>query len=328
MASNANLMKADLALSNLVSTGGVLVDEQANSFIRKLIKEPTLLRGVRTVEMLSPTRQINKILFDARILRAGVQGVALAEDAGDTGVGRAKPVTEQILMDTFEVIAEVRLPYDVLEDNIERIGSLGTDGDGGSGSAMAGGLRDTIVTLIAERAALDLEELAVNGDTASGDAYLALNEGYLETVKNNGNIVDFGGAVIDKDLFKAGMQTLPDQYHRGLSTMRHYVSVDNDVEYRDRLADRGTGLGDSFVQGTQAPTPYGVPVERVQVMGDTVGLFTNPLNLIFGIQRSVMMEFDKSITQRVYIIVLTARVDFQVEESDAAVYYQNIAAPL
>jgi hypothetical protein len=40
----------------------------------------------------------------------------------------------------------------------------------------------------------------------------------------------------------------------------------------------------------------------------------------------VSMEYDKDITARVYIIVLTARIDFQVEESDAIVEYENIAA--
>lgn len=38
------------------------------------------------------------------------------------------------------------------------------------------------------------------------------------------------------------------------------------------------------------------------------------------------MEFDKDITSRVYIIVLTARVAFQVEETLALVKYTNIAA--
>jgi hypothetical protein len=38
------------------------------------------------------------------------------------------------------------------------------------------------------------------------------------------------------------------------------------------------------------------------------------------------MQFDKDITARVYIIVLTTRVDFQVEQPDGMVQYQNIAS--
>ena len=197
MATNAELIrKADLALLDLSNNGGLLVDEQANRFVRKLIKEPTIIRDVRTVEMRSPQMQINKIQFASRILRPASQAAigSRALSAGD----RSEPTTSQVLLTTFEVQAEVDLPYEVLEDNIERIGSLGQDSDGGAGSPLGGGLRDTIVDLIAERAALDLEELALNGDTDSADTYLAQNDGYLKEIETNGNIADHGGVKIAK----------------------------------------------------------------------------------------------------------------------------------
>ena len=71
---------------------------------------------------------------------------------------------------------------------------------------------------------------------------------------------------------------------------------------------------------------YGSLVSPVQLMPEDQGLFTDPMNLIFGIQRQISMEFDKDITSRVYIIVLTCRVDFQIEETDAIVAYENIAS--
>ena len=59
-------------------------------------------------------------------------------------------------------------------------------------------------------------------------------------------------------------------------------------------------------------------------VGSTNGLFLNPKNLILGIHRDVLIETDKSITERMWIIVLTMRVDVQVEESTAAVLITNI----
>ena len=59
-------------------------------------------------------------------------------------------------------------------------------------------------------------------------------------------------------------------------------------------------------------------------MPDDEGIFTHPHNLLFGIQRRITMEFDKNISQRVFIIVMSARVALQVEETDAAVLYTNI----
>jgi hypothetical protein len=61
-------------------------------------------------------------------------------------------------------------------------------------------------------------------------------------------------------------------------------------------------------------------------MPENEGLYTDPLNLIFGIQRQISLEFDKDISARVYIIVLTCRVDYKVEQAEGIVAYENIAS--
>lgn len=310
--------KADLALADLASSGGLLNPEQANTFIRKLIKAPTILNVLRVVEMNASQRKVNKIQFASRILRPGTQGTALTQSE------RSKVTTEQIQLNTKEVIAEVRIPYDVIEDNIER-GSIGQDSDGGAGTPAGGGFVATMLTLIAERAALDLEELGIKGDLLSTDDYLALTDGFLKTAEDNGNIANALGATVSKTMFKAGLKTMPDQYKRNLSAMFHMLSRNNEIEYRDFLANRATGLGDATIQGFNAVFGFGVPLLGVDLMPVDKGLLCQPLNLLMGIQRQVMLEFDKDITTRVYIIVLTARIDFQIEESDAVVVYNNIA---
>ncbi|MCO5157868.1 MAG: phage major capsid protein [Aquamicrobium sp.] len=323
MSSNSSLLrKADLAIADLQANGGELLPEQGASFIRKLIKQPTLIRLCRVVEMLSPKRKINKIGFGKRILRKATSGVAL------TLAQRSKPTTEQIELDTKEQIAEVRLPYDVLEDNIERAVSANNEGS----NTGPGGLRQTIIDLIAERAALDLEELALLADTAyvnatdpDDQAYLSQLDGWLKRARTDGHAVDAGNVTIEKSVFKKGLKALPSQYQRNKAALTHFISVNNATEYRDTLADRGTGLGDNMVQGNSPLYAYGSGVTDVAMMPEEDGIYTDPLNLIFGVQRQVSMEFDKDITARVYIIVLTCRVDFQIEEADAIVAYENIA---
>src|ERR1017187_5433456 len=120
MSSNSTLLrKADIAIADLQSTGGELSPEQGAAFIRKLIKQPTLIRVCRVVEMVSPIRKINKIGFGTRILRKATSAVALNQNAAVAGGlgGRAAPTTSQIELTTAEQIAEVRIPYDVMEDN-------------------------------------------------------------------------------------------------------------------------------------------------------------------------------------------------------------------
>ncbi len=335
MASNAELIrKTDLVIGNLTADGGDLNAEQANRFIRKLIQQPTLLRQVRTVEMNANTRNINKIQFNKRILRAGASTVALTTEADDHAVAldtsaagqlkRAKVKTEQIVLTTKEQVAEVRLPYDVIEDNIER-GNIGAQTDVG-GTAAGGGLVDTIITLMAERAALDLEELAIHGDESLGasQSFLDQFDGYVELTRNGGNVSDQGSALITKTTFKNGMKVMPDQYLRRRTSMKHFVSQDQETEYRDTLADRATGLGDATIQGNAPVGAYGVPVEALTLMNEDEGLFTDPLNLLWGVQRQMTMEFDKDISARVFIIVVSMRVAIQIEEAEAAVLYTNI----
>lgn len=321
MSSNQSLLrKADLTIQDLQNDGGELSPEQGAAFIRKLIQQPTLIRLCRVVEMNASKRKINKIGFGKRILRKATSGVAL------TANQRSKPTTEQIELSSHEQIAEVRLPYDVLEDNIERAEAANNEGS----NTGPGGLRQTIIDLIAERAALDLEELALKASTAftSSDTdeqdYLSQMDGWLQRGEDDGHIVDADGLTVQKGLFKQGLKALPSQYQRNKPALTHFVSVNNETEYRDTLADRGTALGDQMVQGSSPVYAYGSPVQAVALMDEDKGLYTDPKNLIFGIQRQVSMEFDKSITERVYIIVLTTRVDFQLEEADALVEYANI----
>ena len=146
------IQKADWTVGDLTSEGGLLNPEQTDEFIRKLVHvQPTILRDARVVRMNAPVRKINKIGFNTRIMAAAPSsGTAL-------GAGlRSRPTTEQVTLTTSEVIAEVRLPYDVIEDNIER----GTIDDNIASGPAAGsgisrdGIKDTIMTLIAERAAM------------------------------------------------------------------------------------------------------------------------------------------------------------------------------
>lgn len=313
MSGNAELIKkADLALADLAAAGK-LNPEQTDSFIRTLIDQPTLLAQVRTVAMRSPNMKLNKIGFGSRILRSAS---ADAPSGSSLSQGnRSKPDLGKVELDTKEVIAEVRIPYDVLEDNIE----------GGNPSASPqgspGGLHSTLVTMIGERSALDLEELSLLGDTASGDSFLAMNDGFLKLA--SANVVNVGG-VFDKNATKAALKTMPTRYLRNRASLKHFVSIDNETEYRDMLAGRQTALGDSQVQGDLPIFSFGSRVEPVAMMPGANGLFTNPLNLIFGIQRNVMVEYDKDITKREFIIVLTARIAFAIEEVNALVKYTGL----
>ncbi len=292
------IRKADIAVSNLSSDGGYLNPMQANRFIDLIIDEPTIFNSIRTVRMTAPQMKIEKIGFGSRILRkAPASGEYLP--AND----RSKPDLGKVELNTKEIIAEVHIPYDVLEDNIER-----------------DNMESTIMGHIAKRAALDLEELLISGDTSHAtDSYLALIDGLL--VQTTTNVADVTGAnsAISKTIFKQGLLSMPTKYLRNRAALKFWCSVDNETEYRDSLADRETALGDGMIEGFRPVFSYGVPVIPTALMPSDTILFTHPLNIVWGVQRQIMVETDKDIRARVYVIVLTMRIDMKYETEDAVV---------
>lgn len=306
--------RADLALADLSSNGGILSPEQTDTFIDLVYDEPTILKQVRQVRMNAPEVKLNRIGFNTRILTAAAQAGG-ANDAGSNDryvleANRAKPTTSQITLTSAEIIAEVRIPYEALEDNIE-----------------GQSFESHVMRLIAGRAAIDLEEFALHADSASSDAFLALGNGYLKRMTSN--VVNNASAGISPAMFQNGLLAVPQKYLRNLSTMKHYVSMANTIKYRGLVAQRATGYGDTMLT-TGAPIfAHGVPVEgapmlAAQAGGETKGFLAIPQNLIFGLRRQVSVETDKDIRSREIIIVLTLRAGLQIETEEACVKYTNI----
>jgi HK97 family phage major capsid protein len=302
--------KADLALSDLTSHG-VLNPEQENTFFRKVIDAPTILKECRFVPMAGPRKEINKIGFADRILKAANQGTISTPELAETGTraltraNRTLPSLSKITLDTDELIAEINIPYEVLEDNIEKEN-----------------LQSTMLDMIAEGCARDLEEKIILGDTTSADAYLALQNGILAATSSN--TVNHGGAEVDVNLFKNMRNALPVRYHRFINDMRFYVSTTREVDMRAALAQRQTNLGDQMLAASAAISMMGVQVRGATQMPNANAILLNPKNLIVGIQRNMRMEMDKNIRERAIIIVLTMRMDHLFEEEDMVVKALNI----
>lgn len=291
------IQKGDISVSDLITNGGYLSTAQSNRFIRNLIDQPTILKELRAVPMNTPVMEINKIGFATRILRAApASGTALS------AANRSEPTTSKVTLTTGEYIAEVHIPYDVLEDNIER-----------------GNMEDTIMAQIAERTSLDLEELIIQGDTNSADEYLATKDGIL--IQATSHVVDWSSSIqaINRDIFKAALKAMPNKYLRNRGAMRHYVSPDAETEYTDTLAGRATPLGDAKIQGNTPIRHGGVPIIPVALMTQSNMIFTFPKNIIWGVQRKIMIESDRDIRARTIVIVVTLRVDIKFEEEDAVV---------
>lgn len=307
---NQIVQKADVALSDL-TTGGKLTVEQFNQFYRKVIEAPTILPAVRYLQMARPSVEINKIGFSQRVLRPANQGTISSPRSGEEGTralaraDRTKPELSKITLNTEELIAEIDIPYEVLEDNIE-----------------GENMYDTVLAMIGQAAARDLEEKLILGDTSSADTYLALHNGLLAEAASN--IYNYNNSAIGMDLFENMINALPVRYHPFLSEMNFFVSTTREVNMRAQLSKRQTSLGDQLTNAAVAVSPLGVPLRGATKMPNDKALLVNPRNIIWGLQRDIRIEFDKDIRERAYIVVLTMRVAHKYEEEDMVVKALNV----
>lgn len=302
MSNRSILEKADLALADLTTDGGVLQPAQAQRFIRILI-DKSVIMGLSTVTpMRSPKQLIEKIRFASRILRSGSEATALPQ--GD----RAKPDLSKVELDAKLFKAEVRLSDEVLEDSIER-----------------DQLKNTIMQLMSESIARDMDEVIVQGDTASADSFLAQFDGMLKAATSN--VVIGGGVAINKGHFKNMLKTMPSEFLRRKMDMRYLTSVDARIDYADAVADRATALGDKALENDTNPQYSGVPILDVPLFPENLGggtdetniILTDPKNVNVGIWRRIKIETDKLVSEGVLLIVATMRFDFKYQEETAVV---------
>ncbi len=301
------LQKADLALADLTAGGGILKPAQAQKFMRLLIKDSPLMRLATVVPMQSPKQQLSKIKFGSRVLRPGAEATALPL------ADRARPDLSQVELDAQLFKAEVRLSDEVLEDSIER-----------------GELRQTIMEMMAEAIARDMEEVLINGDTLSADPFLAVMDGALKQATSN--VVDAGGAAISKNLLRDMLKTIPSEHLRDKKAMRFMTSVDADLDYRNTLAERATAVGDRLLEGDTPVLYSGVPLQPIPLFPENLGagsdqtviLLCNPKNIHVGIWRNIRVESARDISEGTLKIVATLRFDVKFAEEPGVAKAINV----
>lgn len=307
----------DLAVSNLTSGGGKLQDDQADTFFRKVIDRTGLINDIRSVQMNSDTMNINKIGLGSMILQVAPTGTApyIVDGVGETyansrnlaSANRFSPSFEQVVVTVKEYLAEIHLTDDVMENNLEK-----------------DNIESVIMDLATTRLANDLEVALITSDTTNGAlaAVLQLQNGVLKRVTTN--VVDAQNAPIGLDLF-ANLQTaVPTKYQTNLSSMKYYLHNYKELAWRQALAARGTVLGDTTLASGGAVPALGVNLSKVAQMPQSQILFTDPKNIIMGVQRNMRLETERYARSRMTAFIFTLKIGFQLEQEDATAKLINL----
>jgi len=301
--------KADLSIHNLTNEGGLLVPEQAREFIEIAIVESVLLSMITVKSMSGPTFELSKMGFTGRVLRGATESQAL-------GVAdRSKPELGKVLLQTVEFIAEARIPYGAVEDNVAQ-----------------GTFVDYATKLLAQAVARDMEDVAVNGDLTSSDVLYKKMDGFLKQITTR--VINAGGVKLTKSVFDTIVKTMPSQFFRGAKNMAIFTSKNAAIDYGSSVANRQTPLGDNALVKMSSGEYMGIPVVAVPLFPEQLGVNLNatnvvmgdPKNMVVGIQREIRIETDKDISAREYIIVATLRFDAKWAHEPAVVKATGVLA--
>ena len=294
--------KADLALADLQTDGGYLSDQQADKFIRLLIRRSVLLGMVNVTPMKGPRQEENKTRFAGRVLRPGTPGEALST------ADRAKIDLSQFTLDAKLFKAQVNLNDETLEDNIER-----------------GTFQDTVQEQLSEAVSRDMEFVTIQGDTTSGNSLLAVLDGIL--VQATSNLVNAGSSNLDKDILKDMLKTMPEEF-AVIETMQYFTNRRARIDYKDSLANRATDLGDAQLTQRDRTVYQDMAVNSIPEWPNgtsTSALLTDPKNVWVGIHRKIRFERDRDVPAGVNIIVASLRFDVKYEEETAVVKAHTIS---
>ncbi|QIN94580.1 virion structural protein [Streptomyces phage Muntaha] len=308
--------------------GGLLNPEQANRFIDYMWDATVLGSQVRTIRMRSTEQEIDKVGVGERLMR-------VATEAVDDGVN-AGAVFTKISLTTKKLRLDWELSTESLEDNLE-------------GEA----LEDHIARLMATQAGNDLEDVAINGDTAkTTDALLKAFDGWRKLAVAGGHVIDNGGGGLNRAAANAALKAMPRKYMQRRAGLKFFAGSNLIQDYMYGLTQTDSALIslESVAQGiTQngvrtegpagfnGPSIFGVPLQEVPLFDETmVGDYatptgehgdlwlTFPQNLLWGVKREIQVYREFKPKKDTIEYTMYCRVGTQIENADAFVVVKNV----
>lgn len=277
-----------------------------NRWIVQMQDKGVLLSKIRVQPVDNKQGQIHKIGVGSRLIRKVDEGAELPDAGISTGV---------ISYSTVKVGLKYSLTREAVEDNPEKEN-----------------VAQIVNNLIQKQMALDLEDLGINGNSTSADAFLQIDDGWIKLAEDSADthVYDHGGSTIDKSVFFKLDEILPSKY-KSSDKLAWLMSRKQFNKYMEYLTNRATAAGDAILLGKmQAINPLNIPIVIPPAWPDSYVMLTPLDNLIMVVQREmavrVLRNSDDILDKDLYAKwAITARVDFAVEEFDAIALAKNVA---
>jgi len=317
----------DNAVNPTGNAGGILRPEQEQRFIDYVWDATVLAKDGRRVTMRANTMEIEKVNVGERVIRAASQGSPNYTNTG-ARFTKVELTTKKIRLD-WEVATEA------LEDNIE-----------------GGALEDRLVRLMTNAFGNDIEDLAINGDGATGD-FLSIMSGFVKQTRGTvGNAAhEYAATVSDNNFTTSVMQGLllamPRKYRALKSNLKFYAGTDafaGIVRNNGTLADAISAAFSDRTGSTQANRQdymdgaaqtfgnarttrvLGVDVLEVPYYPAGYVDLTFPSNRVWGFQRDITVNREYKPKKDTIEYTVFVRFGLAWEELDAVAYVDSDSA--
>jgi len=288
---------------------GILRPEQSRQFIEYLWDNTVLAQDGRRVVMRANTFELEKMHVGERLIRAANQADGTYTNA-DVSFTKIELRTTKIRLD-WEVATES------LEDNIE-----------------GAGLEDHLVRTMTGQFAVDLEDLAINGDGTTG-SFLSILEGFVVKEQEGNEATGLSGDWTIED-FQKVVTAMPRKFRAIRSNLKFYLGTDTLNTALNSLGQNGSGatveriVGDVIEgrvpQVVGAPVQYrflGIPAQEVPLYPENYVSLTFPNNRIWGFQRDVTVHSEFKPKKDTVEYTVFVRFGVQVEETDAIAWAET-----
>lgn len=299
-----NAHKADLSYSYIDGQGGAMTEAQATEFVELIASQPGLLSLANIIIMKAQKQHIPAAGFVGRVSYPDRPGQPTTE------AERSRLTISDAVLDAKDFRAATFLDYKVQNNNIMRWGLAGF-----------------VQRDLARAVGLDVEDNALNGDTASLDEALALFNGLIKQVASP---IDMSATPVPMTdyVFYVMRQALPKQFLRDIPNLVYLVSPHADGAYQMYCKNNPNALGTE--NKYQSPdmmgkmTFMGSPIVPIPGMPDDVAILTHKSNLNVGFWVQMFLESDHDPDAGVDKFILRYSCDAKYTFAAGAVCFKGI----
>ena len=251
--------KSSVITPTSFTSPSALSREEADKFIDYVVDQSFMKSNARVERMNAPTKTIAKVGIGQNILKPAKSAV----DPGNT----VSITTDQLTLNTKEIIAIAEVSDDSLEDNIE-------------GDAFV----DHLMRMIAAQAANELDLMCMYGKRISnineatdikqlvnGWVTIAREKGHKLNARDTSLFLDEGSnsvasGYIDPRKLSKIVKSLPNKYRGNKGNLRFLLADDIYQDYNDYMGARAVSTADPYLLGVGRLTYSNIPMTAVSLM--------------------------------------------------------------